>query len=57
MSDKIIAVGFLTGRDLSLLGSGFTRHFPLQRDKRDFEDLLAQLDEITIEERRLPEGE
>jgi hypothetical protein len=57
MSDKIIAVGFLTGRDLSLLGGGFTRHFPLPHDERDFEDLLAQLDEITIGETRLPEEE
>lgn len=44
MADKIIAVGFLTGRNISLLGTGFTRHFPLPHDQKDFEDLLARLD-------------
>jgi hypothetical protein len=55
MTDKIIAVGFLTGRDLSLLGTGFTRHFSLPHDQKDFEDLLDRLDEVSIEQVRSPE--
>lgn len=54
MAEKIIAVGFLTGRDLSLLGTGFTRHFPLPQHQKDFEDLLAQLDDISSEPLRKP---
>jgi hypothetical protein len=44
--DSIVAVGLLTRRDLDVLGSGFTRHFPVPHD-RQFDDLLAQLDKVT----------
>lgn len=43
--DRPVAVGFLTRRDLQLLGSGFTRHFPITDDGL-FDDLLNQLNEI-----------
>lgn len=46
MSDqRIVSVGFLTQRDLDILGSAFTRHFPVQHDDV-FEDLLSQLDRV-----------
>lgn len=45
--DKIVAVGFLTRRDMQALGEGFNRHFPLPRDGDDFTELLEQLDEVT----------
>ena len=46
MSDeRIVSVGFLTQRDLEVLGSAFTRHFPVQHDDV-FDDLLQQLDSV-----------
>ncbi len=46
MSDnRIVSVGFLTKRDLEVLGNGFTRHFPVQHDDV-FDDLLQQLDRV-----------
>lgn len=44
-NDEIVAVGFLTQRDLDVLGSGFRRVVPLTRDGA-FDDLLAQLDHV-----------
>jgi hypothetical protein len=43
-SDKIVAVGLLTMRDLETLGAGFRRAIPLS-DIEEFEDLLAAIDE------------
>lgn len=43
--DQVVAVGFLTARDLELLGAGFQRHFPVDHDDI-FADLLAQLDRV-----------
>jgi hypothetical protein len=43
--DRIVSVGFLSERDLEVLGTGFTRHFPVQHEDM-FADLLAQLDEV-----------
>lgn len=44
-SDKVVAVGLLTQRDLDVLGVGFTRHFPAPNDDI-FADLLKQLDSV-----------
>lgn len=43
--DRIVAVGFLTSRDLEILGGGFRRHFPVDHDDI-FADLLTKLDHI-----------
>ncbi|MBD8678372.1 hypothetical protein [Sphingomonas sp. CFBP 13720] len=45
-SDRIVAVGLLTERDLAVLGNGFTRMFPVQNDS-SFDDLLAKLENIS----------
>ncbi|WP_174279773.1 hypothetical protein [Sphingomonas bacterium] len=44
-SDRIVAVGLLTQRDVDMLGSGFRRLFPVAED-RSFDDLLRRLDAI-----------
>lgn len=44
-NDRIVAVGLLTERDLEVLGTGFTRAFPV-KELSGFEDVLAQLDRI-----------
>ncbi len=44
-SDRIVAVGFLTERDVSVLGQGFERLFPVTDDAQ-FDDLLKQLEGI-----------
>jgi hypothetical protein len=43
-SERFVAVGLLTQRDLDVLGSGFRRAFPLQ-DTEDFAPLLRRIDE------------
>lgn len=43
-SERFVAVGLLTQRDLDVLGSGFRRAFPLDK-LDDFTSLLAQIDE------------
>ncbi|OWK29871.1 hypothetical protein SPMU_22930 [Sphingomonas mucosissima] len=43
--NRIVAVGLLTRRDLEVLGTGFTRAFPV-KDLSGFEDVLAELDRI-----------
>lgn len=48
MSERIIAVGLLSERDLEMLGRQFTRHFPLQEGDDLFADLLAKLDAIAL---------
>ncbi|WP_200911548.1 hypothetical protein [Sphingomonas sp. Leaf33] len=45
MTDKIVAIGLLTQRDLDLLGSGFERAFAVRQDDV-FADLVARLDHI-----------
>ena len=42
-SDRFVAVGLLTRRDLDVLGSGFRRAFPLN-DTTDFTSLLIEID-------------
>lgn len=44
---RVTAIGFLTDRDLEVLGQGFKRHFPVT-DDAVFADLLAQLDAVTV---------
>ena len=41
---RIMAVGLLNGRDLSVLGEGLRRIYPLDPEP-DFLDLLARIDE------------
>jgi hypothetical protein len=53
VTERVVAFGFLTDHDLKLLGSGFSRHFPIQ-DENLFADLIEQLDRIEIE--RLDQG-
>jgi hypothetical protein len=53
VTERVVAFGFLTDRDLELLGSGFNRHFPIENDNL-FADLIEQLDRIEIE--RLDHG-
>jgi hypothetical protein len=50
-SDRFVAVGLLTQRDLDVLGSGFRRAFPL-RDITDFTFLLTRIDEAERTSRR-----
>lgn len=45
MAEKIVSVGLLTQRDLDVLGSSFTRHFPVPRDDT-FADLIRRLDQV-----------
>lgn len=45
----IVSVGFLTQLDLERLGRQFTNHIPVAQDDM-FADILAQLDEIDIEQ-------
>jgi hypothetical protein len=42
--ENIVAVGFLTNRDLERLGHGFKRCFPVSDDAK-FADLLRAIDE------------
>ncbi len=44
-NNRIVAVGFLTRRDLEVLGTGFLRQFPVT-DDHAFADLLAELDGV-----------
>jgi hypothetical protein len=44
-SERFVAVGLLTRRDLDVLGSGFRAAFPL-KDTTDFTSLLARIDEV-----------
>ena len=53
-SDRFVAVGLLTRRDLDVLGSGFRRAYPLKHTK-DFDALLTRLDAcVTDPGRRFP---
>lgn len=46
MSERIVAVGLLTARDLEVLGSGFRRVFQLD-PAAEFDDLLLAIDRAT----------
>lgn len=45
MDNRIIAVGFLTQRDIDMLGDGFRRHFPIE-DEDMLADLIARLNDV-----------
>lgn len=47
-TERIVAVGFLTSRDLAVLGDRFDRAFPIASDDA-FRDLIDRLDEIEVE--------
>ena len=51
-SDRFVAVGLLTRRDLDVLGSGFRRAFPLN-ENTDFTYLLTKIDEAEGRRRAL----
>lgn len=44
-SDRIVAVGLLTERDVAALGKSFRRLYPVENDGA-FDDLLAKLDKV-----------
>ena len=44
MTERIVAIGLLTKRDLSLLGPTFDRAWPVE-DAPHFDDLLRAVDE------------
>ncbi|MBA4091009.1 MAG: hypothetical protein C0494_10490 [Sphingobium sp.] len=52
MDDRIIAVGFLTQRDIDMLGDGFKRHFPIEYEDM-FADLVARLNDVPFPKRSL----
>jgi hypothetical protein len=52
-SERIVAVGLLTERDLSLLGPTFERVWPVE-DAPSFEELLRAIDEADRELQREP---
>ena len=54
-SDRFVAVGLLTRRDLDVLGSGFRRAFPLN-DSTDFTYLLTQIDQAEGRRFSAPSG-
>ena len=53
MNDRIVAVGLLTKRDLSLLGPTFDRVWPVE-EAPGFTELVRAIDEA---DRRLQEAE
>jgi hypothetical protein len=44
LQERIVAVGLLTKRDLSLLGPTFDRAWPIE-EAQSFDDLLRAIDE------------
>jgi hypothetical protein len=44
MNERIVAVGLLTGRDLSMLGPAFDRVWPVE-EAPSFNELLRAIDE------------
>lgn len=46
MADKIVSIGFLSQRDLDVLGQGFRRHFPIADDGK-FDNLIEKLDQVS----------
>ena len=49
-SERIVAIGLLTARDVEVLGIGFRRLFPIGEGPA-FDDLLKRLDAIDAVER------
>lgn len=45
MADPVVAVGFLTRRDLDSLGTAFINHFPVEHEDV-FADILTRLDRV-----------
>ncbi|WP_159710110.1 hypothetical protein [Sphingomonas sp. AX6] len=45
--EAVIAVGFLTQHDLTVLGRGFQRYMPVDHDDV-FADLVDRLDQIEV---------
>ena len=43
--DRVVAVGLLTERDLTVLGQAFKRFYPID-DLQEFEGLLGQIDKV-----------
>lgn len=54
-SNRIVAVGLLTQRDLDVLGAGFTRAFPVDKTPC-FGELIRAIDEADRELRREGDG-
>ena len=52
-SNRFVAIGLLTQRDLDVLGSGFHRAFPLD-DRNVFDDLLKAIDAAESKANREP---
>ena len=48
MNERIVAVGLLTERDLSLLGPAFSRAWPVE-NAPSFNELLQAIDEADAE--------
>jgi hypothetical protein len=46
-SDRIVAVGLLSQRDLETLGAGFKRSYPIDDIPR-FDDLLQAIDAVDV---------
>lgn len=46
-SDRIVAVGLLTQRDIDVLGTGFRRMYPVEHSGA-FDDLLRKLDACEV---------
>jgi hypothetical protein len=44
MNERIVAIGLLTKRDLSLLGPAFDRAWPVE-EAPEFDDLIRAVDE------------
>jgi len=53
--DEVVAVAFLTQRDLSVLGQGFRRAYPIT-NHHEFDDLLRQIDVALGETDLVPEN-
>lgn len=53
--ERIVAIGFLTQRDLDVLGAGFARIFPLD-ENTDFDPLLKAIDEAERKAAKVREG-
>lgn len=55
MSDRIVAIGLLTERDLNLLGPTFERAWPIE-EAPAFGELLRAIDEADKKLRQKPES-
>jgi len=47
MSERIVAIGLLTKRDLKLLGPTFDRAWPVE-EASEFDDLVRAIDEAEL---------